>query len=295
MIRPEEMDFLYAEDLAISHETLTYHTHDGLSLFGQVWAPRGDLPRAVVCLVHGFGEHCSRYEELARYLAERRYALFTYDLRGHGHSEGPRGDFPSFDALLSDIGLPLTEAKRRYGDTPRFLYGHSFGGTQVLNYCLRRESQLAGVVASSPWLRLAFEPPRWKLSLARVLGRLWPGFTMATELEHAHMSHDEEIVAASREDRFAHGLISARAYLEVNAAGQYALGHAAAFRQPLLVMQGSGDRIVDPDASREFAEQVRGDCSLLLWDGLYHELHNEVEREDVYEAAFRWMEQHRPG
>ncbi len=294
MFRPEERDFTAEGSLSIAHETLTYHTQDGLDLFGQVWSPRGDEPRAVVCLVHGLGEHSARYEHLAEYLAERRYAVFAFDLRGHGHSTGARGDFSNLDALLSDIGLPITEAKRRYHRAPRFLYGHSLGGNLVLNYCLRRESQLAGVVASAPWLRLAFSPPAWKIALARTAAQLRPQFSMATHLDGDVMTHDEDTRAAARRDRFMHGRISVRAYLATVAAGQYALDHAAAFKLPLLVMQGSADRIVDPEASREFAEQVRADCTLLLWDGLYHDLHSEPEREEVFEAAFRWMEQRRP-
>jgi len=294
MIRSDESAFLASESLPLAHETLTFHTQDGLDLFAQHWYPKGDEPRAVVCLVHGFGEHSSRYEYVARYLVERRYAVFGYDMRGHGHSQGRRGDYPNLDAILSDIGLPLTEAKRRYSRAPRFLYGHSMGGTLVLNYCLRRESQLAGVVVSSPWLRLAFAPPRGKERLARLVARVRPTLALSANLDTTALSRDEQVGEAYRRDRFCHGVITARAYQQTAAAGEYALDHAAEFRFPLLLMQGTGDRIVDPEATREFAQQVRGDCTLQLWDGLYHELHNEPEREEVLDAAFRWMEQHRP-
>lgn len=294
MYMDSDSDILFLGAESVEHQTLTYHTQDGLDIFGQSWLPKGEEPRAVVCLVHGLGEHASRYEPLGHYLAERRYALFTYDMRGHGRSAGPRGDAPSYDALLSDIGLPLTEAARRYAKAPRFLYGHSMGGNLVLNYALRRTTQLTGVIASSPWLRLAFAPPSWKQTVGRLLLRLRPGATLDAALDAADLSHDEEVVAAYAQDRLVHGRVSARLYFAIAEGGEYALAHAAEFRQPLLMMQGSADPIVDPAATREFAEQVRGRCNLLFWDGLFHELHNEVEREEVFEALWHWMEERRP-
>lgn len=293
MYTDSDRDLLFLGAESVEHETLIYHTQDGLDLFGQSWLPKAEEPRAVVCLVHGLGEHSSRYEPLGHYLAERRIALFTYDARGHGRSPGPRGDTPSYDALLNDIGLPLTAAARRYAKVPRFLYGHSTGGNLVLNYCLRRTTQLTGVIATSPWLRLAFSPPGWKEWLGRLLLRIRPGATFATGLDPADLSHDGEVVAAYARDRLVHGRVSARLYFGILDGAAYALEHAEEFRLPLLLMQGSADPIVDPEATREFAEQVRGRCNLLLWDGLFHELQNEVEREEVFEALWHWIEDRR--
>src|SRR5919199_2405933 len=122
---------------------------DGVRLYGQGWQPQGE-PLAVVCLVHGQGEHSGRYAGLAAALVEAGYAVLAFDLRGHGRSEGQRGHTPSYDAWLGDIARLLEEAGNRFPRRPRFLYGHSMGGNLVLGYALRRAhaDPLAGVIAS---------------------------------------------------------------------------------------------------------------------------------------------------
>ena len=154
-----------------------WQTEDGLQLFAQAWQPDGES-RAVVCLAHGLGEHSGRYSHVAAALNQAGYTLLGFDLRGHGHSEGQRGHAPTFDDMLDDITHLLEEAARRFPDSPRFLYGHSLGGTLVLNHALRRRSQVIGVIATGPSLRIAFTSPAWTASVWRVAGAVpveWPG------------------------------------------------------------------------------------------------------------------------
>ena len=122
----------------MNYVDVQWQSADGLQLVGRSWEPDSE-PRAVVCLVHGLGEHCGRYQHVAAALTEAGFAVLACDQRGHGRSAGKRGVIPSYDALMDDIGLLLEQASQRYPGKPRFLYGHSLGGNEVINYALRRK------------------------------------------------------------------------------------------------------------------------------------------------------------
>jgi alpha-beta hydrolase superfamily lysophospholipase len=270
---------------------LTLKSEDGLTLKGREWTPAA-APRGVVCLFHGIGEHVGRYPHVAAALNQAGYAMLGLDLRGHGRSDGPRGFTPSYDAYLDDMDLLISEARSRFPGKPFFLYGHSLGGNLVLFYGLRRKPELAGVVASSPQLRLAFKPPAWKTTMGRLMFNVWPGFSMPSGLEQAALSRDPEVVRTYATDPLVHDRVSARLGIGLIDIGQWLLDHAAEFPLPLLVYSGGADRLTSPDACREFAAKVRGDCTLKIWDGLYHETHNEPEKAEVIGLMVRWIQDH---
>lgn len=269
------------------------HSPDGLQLFFQRWDPPGE-PRAVVCLVHGLGEHSGRYAHLARRLTQAGYSLVAFDLRGHGKSGGPRGHTPSFDALMDDTALMLQEAGRLYPGKPLFLYGHSLGGLLVLNYVLRRKPTLAGVIATGAGLHTSLEEQTVRVSFAKSMGKVLPAVTLATGLNPQDLSRDPQVVANYQKDPLVHDratLAMAKCNFE---AMPYALSHASEFQPPLLLMHGAADRLTYPSGSQEFAAQVRGDCTLKLWEGLYHEIHNEPEQEQVFAYLLEWLNAHTP-
>ncbi len=121
----------------MKHFETSWKSNDGLNIFAQGWEPGMGSKKAVVCLVHGVGEHTSRYENVARVFTGSGYILFGADLRGHGRSEGIRGHFPSADAVMQDISILLEKARTRYPELPLFLYGHSLGGILVLILCIK--------------------------------------------------------------------------------------------------------------------------------------------------------------
>ncbi|MBA7568977.1 Monoacylglycerol lipase [subsurface metagenome] len=273
----------------MKHSEFEFKTFDGLSLFGQSWQPE-DRPRAVVCLVHGIGEHSGRYVHVADSLTQTGYALISIDLRGHGKSEGPRGHIPSYEAIMQDISSLLEVSNKKFPQLPSFLYGHSLGGNLVLNYVLRRQSHLKGVIATAPWLRLAFEPPRFKIILAQITNYIWPSFSQKNGLDTKVLSHDPEVVYAYENDPLVHDHISARMFNSIYQAGQWALEHASEFSLPLLLMHGGADRLISVEASREFADKITENCTFKIWDGLYHEIHNEPEKKEVFKFLIDWLD-----
>ena len=273
----------------MKHSEFEFKTFDGLSLFGQSWQPEG-RPRAVVCLVHGIGEHSGRYVHVADSLIQSGYALISFDLRGHGKSEGPRGHIPSYEAIMQDIYSLLEVSNKKFPQSPFFLYGHSLGGNLVLNYVLRRQSHLKGVIATAPWLRLAFEPPAFKVTLGKVMNKIRPSFSQSSGLDTKALSHDPKVVHAYENDPLVHDHISARMFIGIYQSGQWALEHALEFSLPLLLMHGGDDKIISVEASREFANKINENCTLKVWDELYHEIHNEPEKEEVFKFLIDWLD-----
>ena len=128
---------------------------------------------------------------------------------------GPRGHITSYDALMDDIASFFIQVDQRYPGLPKFLYGHSLGGNLVLNYALRRKPDLHGVIATGPWLRLAFKPPASQVTLGRLMNGIAPGFTQHSKLNTNGLSHDQAVVSAYDNDPLVHDKISARLFVEM--------------------------------------------------------------------------------
>ena len=272
----------------MNHVEFTRQSPDKLQLYFQGWEPEASL-RAVVCLVHGLGEHTGRYAHVAAALNEAGYAVLGFDLRGHGKSEGLRGHTPSYDTLMDDIGRLLDAAAQRYPGKSQFIYGHSLGGNLVLNYALRRKPRLAGVVSTSPAIRMTKPLPGTQLATAKVMNKLQPTIQMPNGLTLDSLARDPEVIRAYKSDPLVHNKISVRLAVEMLQAGEWALAHAAEFPLPLLLVHGSADEITSAAATQEFAGRVPGDCTLKIWDGFYHETHNEPEKAEVLAFMVAWI------
>ena len=191
----------------MQHFEFEWKTRDGLAIYAHGWEP-GSQPRAVVCLVHGIGEHSSRYAHVGKFLNQAGYALLAFDHRGHGKSEGKRGHFACCETAMQDIEDHLKQSANRYPDTPVFLYGHSMGGNLVINYTLHHNPQLSGVISTAPMLRLAFKPSKAKELLATCLMHLWPTLPLSNGLNTSDLSRDPEIVKAYDDDSLTHNRVT---------------------------------------------------------------------------------------
>ncbi len=271
------------------HSQFELKTPDNLSLSGRIWRPE-DKTDGVVCLVHGLGEHSGRYGQLAAFLAKKtNFATLAFDLRGHGTSQGKLGHTPTYEALLIDIDHLITEAKTRFKNLPCFLYGHSLGGNLVLNYALRCKPQLNGIIASSPWISLAYEPSKIKVTLAKTMNRLFPFITFSNGLNTHNLSQDPKVVYAYKKDPLVHNRISSRLFLTTYQSGLELLENAGKLSIPLLLMHGSSDKITSHKACKEFASHLTCEHTLKIFEGFYHELHNEPDYKDVLSFLSDWL------
>jgi alpha-beta hydrolase superfamily lysophospholipase len=275
------------------HESM-WSTPDRQKLYTRGWVPLQESVRAALVLVHGLGEHCARYDAVAAFFAGQGIATFGFEHRGHGRSSGKRGHIPSYDLVLQDMDHFIEEARLAFEDVPVFLYGHSMGGNMVLYYALQRRSQaLRGVISTSPGLAVGTPLPLALRAVARLLYALAPSFTLPNGLNLAHLSHDERVIEAYRNDPLVTPMVSARLGLEMMDKGRWILEHAEDFPLPLLLLQGGAERIVSPEAVREFARRVPADrITYREWEHLYHELHNEPEKDQVLHTMLDWLNRH---
>lgn len=264
-------------------------TDDHLEIFAQGWEPDQRAPKAAICLVHGLGEHSGRYEHVAEAFTKDGYAMFGFDLRGHGRSGGPRGHFPSSEAVLQDIDLLFTHARERYPELPLILYGHSLGGILVLYYGLKRKPKIKGVIATSPGLHTALESQTGKIIAAQILGLIAPTVLLPSGLDAHAISHTQAVIDKYQQDPLVHDKISLGFGRTMLGVAKWTLEHAAEFPAPLLLMHGKEDRIAFPSSSIEFAAAAPEKSTLVLWDEGYHELHNEPEQAEVLKTMLIWM------
>ena len=262
-------------------------TPDGIDL--QYYEQPVENPRAVICLVHGMGEHVGRFTHVGEFFKEHGMATMGFDQRGHGKSGGKRGHTPSYDLLMDGVAQLVKTASEKYPNVPLILYGHSMGGNLVLNYSIRNGAGIKAVVASSPYLRLSFVPPAWKTTLANIMGSILPGLQQPTGLDASKISRDENEVKKYKADPLVHDKITISYYLSIENAGKWAIEHAAELKVPALVFHGTGDAITSHEATQEFVEKSNGKAELKLWPGLYHETHNEPEKGQVLKFATDWI------
>jgi len=262
---------------------------DGTALFWRSW--RSAAPRAGVAIVHGLGEHSGRYDHVGAFLASRGFDTWAGDCRGHGLSPGPRVHVDDFGSYAEDAGAFLALAAS--GARPLFLIGHSQGGLVSLLRALRNPEGLTGIVVSSPFVaaHAAASPSTPRLAGTSVLFRVAPSFVTNSGIDTGALSRDPEVEKRYLADPLVSKKVSAAWYRAALAAQKEVNEGAPRFAVPVLVMASGEDRLVDPGAVRAWAESApRVQTTFIEWDGFYHEMFNEIERERVLSRVAEWLE-----
>jgi len=269
------------------HETFL-SAGDSTSLFLRSAMPGGKVKASVV-LTHGMGEHSARYTHVADFFAARGYRLCTYDLRGHGRSQGRRGHINHYGELIDDLALVADHYARENG--PVFVYGHSLGAQITLNYLLQRRPAIRGAIIASPWLELAYRPPLWKLLVAKIMVKFWPAFTLEGPNDNTRLSRDPAFLDSIPGPELLHQKMSARMYDELIAGARAACAQAEECDCRLLMIHGADDSLTSAEASKAFfAKASSKDKTLKIYPDMRHETHNEIGRESVMAGMVEWMD-----
>lgn len=262
---------------------------DGINLFFREIRPEGPI-KATICLVHGLGDHSGWFKDLFDFFVLNNFAILTFDLRGHGKSEGIRGHIPSYEALMKDIDLLLNIGEKNFKDLPLFLYGHSFGGNQILNYALRRHPDIAGIIASAPWLSLYSNPSKMKLYFTFLMNKIKPSFMVDDVVNGAYLSHNPDISINQAKDPLVHNFVSASLFTNAYKAGEWAIDNASTLDIPLLLFHGDSDKITSHTASEAFIKKAPSNLTTFKsWKGLYHSLHNEISNKKIFINIIGWV------
>ena len=267
---------------------LNWKSNDGLDIFGQKWESENLPAKAVINLVHGFGEHSSRYEHVAQFFTDHNYVVIAFDLRGHGRSGGKKGHFPSYDEFMNDVENLLKQSEINFPGLPKILYGHSMGGNVVANFAIKRNPAVAGIILSSPFFRPAFVPPAVKIALGKLMRNIIPSFSLPSGLDPTGISRDEAVVKKYKNDPLVFDSISSKMGIELIEFGQEAIDNAAKLKLPTLLFHGTEDKLTSFEASKEFKSKSGDNVTFIEYKGLYHECHNEPEKGEVLQNALNW-------
>ncbi|MEN7547970.1 lysophospholipase [Rapidithrix thailandica] len=270
-----------------------WQTGDRLSLKGQGWIPE-DTPKAILCQVHGFGEHIGRYEHVAAYYTQKGIGMVGFDLRGHGQSGGLRGYVAQYDDLIADISQCLALLHEKFEGVPILLNGHSMGGNLVMNFIMRYQPEfLKGAIITSPWLRLVRPPGMIKRFLADLMNIIYPKYGESAGIDTTVLSSDPQVGEMYLQDPLVHSRMSARLLTEITRGADYVVKFAGKtrFAFPVLMMHGKADQLTSHLATEEVASQLNGQVTLELWEGMRHELHNEVQKDAVLDKVYAWISQ----
>ena len=260
-----------------------------LKIYYQCWLPEKD-PKAVLLIVHGLAEHSGRYMNLVNHFVPLGYAIYGVDHIGHGKSDGLRvyvEQFEDFTDTLKDFSHMIRDWQPK---KPIFLIGHSMGGLISSIFLLDHQDELSGAVLSGPSVKVP-DMSSVTILAGKLFSTLMPKLGLLA-LEADGVSRDPEVVKAYINDPLVYtGKITARLAAELLKAMKSAAAGASKITLPILIAQGSEDRLVDPDGAQMLHDTVGSvDKTLKIYDGLYHEIFNEPEHHKVLGDVEAWLE-----
>jgi alpha-beta hydrolase superfamily lysophospholipase len=262
---------------------------DRQELFYRVYGP--SRPKGVLIILHGLGEHSGRYDDFAKFISGTGWKVYLYDQRGHGKTPGLRSYVESFHVLVDDLHQFVEFVTTQESRRKPFLMGHSFGGQVVINYLTQYPAEVRGVILSSPNIRLAMAVPWIKKFLGRWVSCLLPSFSVPNDINPRWISHDKKIVQAYQDDPLVQNRITLRLGNELLSNLEKVPGLAPKIKTPILLFQGSADKVTCPDGTKEFYQKIPGkDKELKIYPGFFHETLNEQGRKQVYHDVAKWLE-----
>lgn len=290
-------------------ETGEWRTSDGIELYRRYWLPdswklggtskdsRGASTQSpVVVILHGYGDHSGRYNEVAEFLVARGMAVLAYDALGHGHSPGQRGYIAAFDQYVGHAIEFIAKAQREFPGHPLVLLGHSNGGLVALRAVQRGLTGLAALVLSSPVVQLHSSRRPVPDVVAKWLSKLLPRLPLPTGLRPEDVTHDQSWIDRTRNDRLCLRTATPRWYWEARLAGQRVIADASKVQIPTLVICAEADTIAVPQAMMDLVEAFpHRNKELWVRPGAFHEPLNETCRVSLFDSLAAWIEKQLPG
>ena len=265
----------------------------GVSLFEESWRPAQGSPRGVLVVMHGLKDHADRYQGLAQHAVAQGYAVYAFDLRGHGDSAGPRVWVDRFDDYVADLKTFLARVRSQEPGKPLFLLGHSMGGTIAFLATVEDPHPPNGLILSAAALRPGSEVSGFQVFATSLLGIVAPTLAVL-DLKDERFSRDPGVAAAMHQDPLIHdGPGPARTARELLSALDRVHARQSSLQTPVLLLHGTADQVTNPEGSRELSEKAgTSDRTLILYPGLFHDLLHEPEHDEVMLHIVRWMNAH---
>ncbi|MBU1048701.1 lysophospholipase [Candidatus Bipolaricaulota bacterium] len=276
------------------HQEGSFQSADGTRIYHQTWLPDGN-PKAVVILSHGLAEHSSRYTNVAEHLISHDYSVCGLDHIGHGKSTGTRVFVRRFSDYTDVFAAYVHHVRNTFPGLPLFLYAHSVGALIATLYLLDLDVDLSGVVFSGPCVKVPSNVSSMTVFLAKALSRIAPKLGLSA-VDASGISRDPKEVQAYIDDPLVYnGKTTARLACELLKAMARVPLEAGSIMLPAFIVHGGEDRIVDPEGAQMLHAALGSkDKTLTIYDGLYHEIHNEPEHPQVLADISAWLDAHLP-
>lgn len=277
----------------MQHQEGVFRGVRGAGLYYQGWLPEGEV-RAVLLIVHGLGEHSGRYMNVVNRFVPLGYAVYGIDHIGHGRSEGRRLYVERFVDYTEPLKTYFDMVRCWQPDKPIFLVGHSMGGLIGALHLLAHQEGLAGAVLSGPAVKAPGNIPAAIIFAGRVLSVLVPGMGLVPPVDAEGVCRDPAVVMAYLADPLVcRGRMTARLGAELIGAMGRARAEANRITLPILILQGSADRLVDPSGAQILYEKVTSsDKKLVVYEGFFHEVFNEPQHDRVLTDVEQWLGEH---
>lgn len=275
------------------HNTFTFKGLNDSRIFCQSWQPSVNT-KAVIIISHGYAEHSGRYQHVAEYFANNGYAIYALDHRGHGYSDGARADVIKFENYIIDLKTFLDIVKTKEPNHPIILIGHSMGGAIATLFASRHGENLLGLITSGVgFWNLRLIPPMFILNFLSCLANLIPRIPVVP-LPAKYLSRDPKVVTNYLKDPLNYiGKIRSRMGMQLLRATRLGKDETTNIKNPMLILHGTGDRLSNPIVSKMLYERIDSpDKTLKYYDGLYHEIFNEPEQDQVFEDISDWLNTH---
>jgi acylglycerol lipase len=276
----------------VKHSEGTFKGVKDFDLSYQQWLPDGDS-KAVLIMVHGLAEHIGRYKNPVNYFVPKGWALYGYDLRGHGKSQGLKGYVERFSYFVDDTRIFFDRVKKENPGKKIFLIGHSMGGLIVSHYALKYQKELDGLVVSGPTIRVGYSISPMTLVAVNTLSVFAPKRGVST-LNANDISRDQVVVDAYINDPLVYrGKTKARLGAEFLNAIVKITKKIPEITLPLLIVHGANDMLSNPSGSQLMYEKAGSkDKTLKVYEHLFHEVFNEPEHEKVLSDVEAWLNAH---
>ena len=274
----------------MNHEDGFFTGVRGARIYYQYWLP-DSKPRAVILISHGLAEHSGRYMNVVSRFVPLGYAVYSLDHLGHGRSDGRRVYVRQFANYTDVLGNYLAMIGKWQPGRRIFLLGHSMGALVAASLLLDYQSAFTGAILSGPSVVVPKNVSRSTIAIARLLSTLAPTIGLMG-LDATGVSRDPAVVRAYIDDPLVYkGKTTARLAYELVKTMQRVTAKASRMTLPMMILQGGADRLVDPDGARMLYDTIgSSDKTLKIYDGLYHEVYNEPERDQVLGDVEAWLE-----
>ena len=250
-------------------------------------------PKANIVGVHGFAEHSARYSELAEFMVSQGYSFYMYDLRGHGKTAAgnDRGYVSNFSDFVDDTHDFANRIIHDGGTAKTVIYGHSMGGLIVLDYLSRYGSDVCCAITSGPATRM--EANAFTKFLLGMMNALSPRSRIKLPIKPENLTHVKEIYEAYASDPLVLKNPTVKLVYELYSGSRSIWNRMQNITTPILMLHGSEDKVVPVSATLEAFERITsGDKQKKIYPGMYHEIHNEVNRNEVLEDISGWIGDH---